>query len=182
MKNLNQWNWNCKLELDENNKSLKLSSNDGFDVFTKTKEKFEGKDVRISVRETSGNDKYSIHKNDIKNIFGDLIWLLRNAQKQFDGNCESIGTTDRETQDILHKIELDNFNASSGFMLAKKLQNIRCERRNLKDENFILNHLLVFISKNKNLMQDLQKTISSIIEAEKFQKERQYYPRSNLEL
>lgn len=157
-----------------------MIDNDGFDIFLKLKQHFEGKEVRISVVQEA--DKANIHKNDIKNIFGDLIWLLRNAQKQFDGNCENIGLTDRETQDILHKIEFDNFNASSGFILAKKLQNVRQERRRLKDDNFILNHLLSFIAKNKNLMQDLQKAINNVIEAEKMQNERQYYPRSNIEL
>lgn len=172
--------WNCKLELDEKTESIKLVSNDGFDIYLKLKEHLAGKEVRISIAEET--DKTNIHKNDIKNIFGDLIWLLRNAQKQFDSNYEAVGTKDLESQDILHKIELNNFNARDGFKLARKLQIVRQERRRLKDNNFILNHLLSFISKNKNLLQDLQKTVSSVIEAEKAQNERQYYPRSNIEL
>lgn len=44
-------------------------------------------------------------------------------------------------QDILHMIENDSFNAAEGYFYAKKLQDIRRERREIKNEIEIMSYL-----------------------------------------
>lgn len=46
---------------------------------------------------------------------------------------------DLAEQDILHTIENDNFNASDGYKLAKKIKNLRGERRQVKNQLELIN-------------------------------------------
>ena len=45
-----------------------------------------------------------------------------------------IQRADWEEQDLLHLAELDNFNASEGYKIAKMIQKARLKRRDAKDE------------------------------------------------
>jgi hypothetical protein len=59
----------------------------------------------------------------VKEIFTDI-----NTMK-----CE-LSRLDRMQSDLLHKIEMDNFNAAEGYALAKSIKTIREKRRNVKNE------------------------------------------------
>ena len=85
----------------------------------------------------------SFHKTPVDNDYGDLtvdnifnalhsLRILNNpAIKDF--LSQELAKTDLETIDIEHKIELTNFNANEGYMLAKEMKDVRVRRRKIKD-------------------------------------------------
>lgn len=62
---------------------------------------------------------------------------------------KEIKLCDLETEDLLHLIELDHFNASDGFKHAKDLQITRKRRRECKDELEVLSELIENLRVNR---------------------------------
>ena len=54
----------------------------------------------------------------------------------------TISEKEKETQDILHFVEFYDLDAYNGYLIYKKLQEIRLERRRAKDELIRVNHFL----------------------------------------
>lgn len=91
-----------------------------------------------------------------------LITDIHNIEKAFAETSSELSMRDMETQDILHEIEFGKFNASQGYAFAKKLKQIRQERRKVKDENQELMRIHSFIDSNKHVFDGLKKIQSSI--------------------
>jgi len=81
---------------------------------------------------------------------------------------------DKMTSDVLHKIELTNFNASDGYKLCKQLQGIQVERRKVKDE---MESLVKLFSASKTIKENLLSVQKKIINIEEQQEIRGYKPR-----
>ena len=78
-----------------------------------------------------------------------FIDLCQEVTDEFNRVEKELSKMDLAEQDILHFIENENFNASQGFMYAKKLQEIRRDRRLVKKESATLKNLKDnFINKN----------------------------------
>lgn len=65
--------------------------------------------------------------NQLSHFYGELPTQITRLEKE-------IKLCDLETNDLLHLIELDHFNASDGYKHAKDLQITRKRRRECKDE------------------------------------------------
>lgn len=63
-----------------------------------------------------------------------ILQLCDDADKYFKENRAKLKTLEAMQQDVLHLIENDNFNACEGYLYAKKLQDIRKERRLVKNK------------------------------------------------
>lgn len=70
-------------------------------------------------------------------------------------------------QDVLHHIENSIFSASSGYMLAKQLKDIRNERRKIKDELDAMKSLKTRIQQHKDTFIQANKAIIRIEETSK---------------
>lgn len=74
--------------------------------------------------------------NDVmKNIIDQLDGYNEQAAVSIE---EKIKTVDLKIIDVLHFVELSDFSASQGYKFAKKLKDLRIERRELKDRYAIV--------------------------------------------
>lgn len=78
---------------------------------------------------------------------------IRDIPDIYKGNREELDKLEGETQDLLHLIEFNNLNASEGFKVYKELQKVRRRRRELKNQNELIEPLYKTLQsmKNKNL-------------------------------
>jgi hypothetical protein len=93
-----------------------------------------------------------------------------------------IGKADSETQDLLHEAELSKMNASEGFTLAAKLQEVRQRRRRNKNEQEALKPLKEWSDKHKQTAIDLYKVLTAMQRVLETQQARQYHPRIRTDL
>lgn len=64
----------------------------------------------------------------------DVVQYLKSLNERQSSLSDRLNKLDRETQDVLHYIEFTNLNAFQGYKIYKLLQDIRQERREIKDE------------------------------------------------
>ena len=84
----------------------------------------------------------------------EIAVTIRNAIKDipshYDWNMNRIEQIQNETDDLIHMLELTNFNASEGYKISRRLKEIRMERRILKDENDLLRPMVGELTNMKN--------------------------------
>lgn len=109
---------------------------------------------------------------------------LNVVEKDWGNWVDDLKLCDAETQDLLHEIELTNFDKRRGHQLCKQLQEVRKRRRNLKEKMELLRSIKEFVDSNRQLKISLFKTLTSMERTEESQGERSYYPRvrNDLEL
>lgn len=126
----------------------------------------QGQDAFTAI--TNKLDMINQMKNEIEE------WLHLFTQISIDKEivsdfCDTLlSDCDKATTDVLHYIELNNFNASQGYAYAYELQKIRKTRRLAKDTLALLASFQQVIPNND--LRPLESTLSS-------QKERKYHPR-----
>lgn len=107
-----------------------------------------------------------------------MLTMIADIDKRYNENHEIISRTDKETQDLLHEIEFAKFNGVQGYWLAKKLQEVRQDRRKAKNENEQLWYLYKDVFGNnpafKNALTNAHRNIKR---KEQEQDERSYTPR-----
>ena len=114
---------------------------------------------------------------EIADQLNGFLDLLNHIENNWDSIYDGIGQADRETQDILHEMELTSFNASEGYALAKKLQEVRQRRRRLKNEKEALKDIKEFYEHHKQLKIDLFKVLTKKKQTLETQANRKYMPR-----
>lgn len=104
--------------------------------------------------------------------------LIRNTIRDFPNryheNNKRIKEIEEETMDLLHLIELTTFNAAEGYKIAKRIKEIRQERRRLKDENEQLKHIEPILTKWRDRLQQLDKVVGDIRKAKMNKVNRSY--------
>jgi hypothetical protein len=111
-----------------------------------------------------------------KELSDSLMSLLNQVEKECNSQVKNYSQYDLMTEDLLHRIELGTFNASEGYMLCKKLQTIRQERRIVKDELEPLQSLRNILQIT-NIKKTLHKAKSNIEKMEQTKQNRTYKPR-----
>jgi ribonuclease BN (tRNA processing enzyme) len=99
----------------------------------------------------------------------DYLDLLNSIEKNWDTTKEEIIQTEKEQQDLLHEIELTKFDIQKGYGLAKKLQDVRQRRRQLKNRMEILGPLKDFHDRNQKMKIDLFKVQTKIKQVQQTQ-------------
>lgn len=94
--------------------------------------------------------------------------------KEYEKKEEALKKCDQEIQDLMHVIELSNFNAYQGFDLAKQLQKVRNERRVIKDEIELLKSVKELLSYGKPTEKNLNKIIGEVRGIQRRQEVRTY--------
>lgn len=119
---------------------------------------------------------------DILNTAITIRDSVRDIPKQYKYNCERIKQLENEQTDLLHLLELTKFNARDGYKISKRLQELRQERRKIKDENEQLKHLEPILSKWQCKLSKLDGAIGAIRKAEANKTNRKYYCRVRKDL
>jgi hypothetical protein len=101
-----------------------------------------------------------------KGLAENLLQLLDEIDKETQRLESQFSNMSNAQQDLLHIIELSNFNAAEGYSFAKQLKSIREERRTSKQELIRLKPLNEFVRKHKktlkNELGNVLKSINSI--------------------
>jgi hypothetical protein len=109
-----------------------------------------------------------------KNFANELLCTLNKIEKEFESYSQELSKYDLMEQDILHKIEFEKFNASEGYKYSKAIQNIRIQRRAVKNE---LDTLLQLKSVSSACLKGLTKIETEIVKKEDTQHKLKYKPR-----
>jgi len=109
-----------------------------------------------------------------KEYIGQISTIYDNMQKEYKNLSTENSKTDLMMQDILHKIEFENFNACEGYKLAKQIKDVRAERRQYKNELEAMQSLMDSI---KPVIKTVRNAENKVIEIERKQKVRTYKPK-----
>ncbi len=110
----------------------------------------------------------------------DFLEFLRKSQQDYNIAVDIELTKSEETQDILHKIELDDIKYHEYAKLAKALKSIRSERRVAKNTKRQLEPLIGWTEENQNVVRGLERLLGEIRKAETNIKNAHYYPRTEI--
>lgn len=110
----------------------------------------------------------------------DFLEFLRQSQQDYNIAVDIELTKSKETQDILHKIELDDIKYHEYAKLGKALKSIRNERREAKNIQLQLAPLVGWIKENQNVVRGLERLLGEVRKAETNIKNAHYYPRTDV--
>jgi hypothetical protein len=107
----------------------------------------------------------------------DFISLVEKAEKDYNYYYEQVGIQDKLSQDILHKLELEDLEDDELNETAVMLQTNRKDRRYYKDRIEELKPLYDFYMDNKEAINKLKNTLGATRKAEGYHAHRTYKPR-----
>lgn len=111
-----------------------------------------------------------------------FLKTIDSIENDWDRIYEEIGLSDQEISDLLHEIELTDFNESEGNHLAEEIKRIRKHRRELKDYQEIIRHLKEFLERNRSLKISLYKVLNGMERTKNYHNSRYYTPRVRTDL
>lgn len=113
-------------------------------------------------------------------IISAFLKLLDDVPKEYKVAYDIVNEKDKEVQDIMHEVELNQLKTNEKAKLMTELQNNRRERRYWKDkvdEYQPLNDYLNQSKEFKNVINQLKQILGKVRKAEKYLEERIYKPR-----
>lgn len=114
----------------------------------------------------------------MKSISGTLS-LMQTLEMRYQANFSGVHEQDLITQDLLHKLELEQNNAVQLVQLAKQLKECRQTRRLMKDEIDRIQPLMDFMQddQNKKAIHQLSAALGRMRIVSDMQSKRVYHPR-----
>lgn len=88
--------------------------------------------------------------------------------------------TEAETQDILHKLELEEITYHEYAKLSKALKEVRIKRRQAKDIAEQLEPLVGWEAQNNKTIKELERVLGEMRKAEKSKQNRHYNPKTDI--
>ena len=108
-----------------------------------------------------------------------LLKVIGEIQEIYADNCENAKQCELETMDLLHQLELqDKIKLYDGYFIAKKLRELRKQRRKYKDENLTLYFLNQFVENNPQFKNALIKVKENIKKKQRDMENRRYTPKA----
>ncbi|HBV97752.1 MAG: hypothetical protein JL50_03080 [Peptococcaceae bacterium BICA1-7] len=111
-----------------------------------------------------------------------MMQYIRTVIDTYENNIIAIELRDKETQDLLHEIELSQLSPAGCLRLMRELKRVREERRRMKDENETLIFLYEMLKEYPKLKDSLKKTHKQISVQKNRQAIRVYVPRVRTDL
>lgn len=112
--------------------------------------------------------------------FSQFLRFLRQCQEDFSIAESLQDDTEAETQDILHKLELEENTYHEYARLSKALKKVRIERRKAKDTIEQLGPLVTWVAQNSKIIKELEKVLGEMRKAEKNIQYRHYNPKTDI--
>lgn len=103
---------------------------------------------------------------------------MRECQEQYNINNSILQESEKEIQDILHKIELEKLLYHEYARLSKDIKKVRQERRKAKDMVMILEPIVNYLGQNKSVIDSLSQLLGKVRKEEKRLENRFYLPKS----
>ena len=109
-----------------------------------------------------------------KQYLSNITNIMITIDAEYEILCNRLSNKDKIENDLLHKLEFETFNASTGYKLAKALKVNRTERREIKNELELLTELRALTHSYDNGLNKLSTKIGSIEHKQNVSK---YHPR-----
>lgn len=110
----------------------------------------------------------------------DTINFFTQTTEDYQNNTENESLHDYETQDILHKLELEDVSYHDTTKLGKALMKVRENRRKAKDSVELNAPLAEWIQSHSDVLKSLQKVLGETRKIEDKQRRRMYVPRTKI--
>lgn len=99
-------------------------------------------------------------KPKFSSYISDFCKMITNAKQDYEWNCQEMGRLEKQTQDYLHALELEDLDYRGRARIATQLAMCRKLRRASKDTTELLRPLIEFINSDKgkqtmNLMKEI---------------------------
>ena len=107
-----------------------------------------------------------------------FLSFLRECSTQLSIATQIEADATSETQDVLHKLELDPPGYHDRAKLASALTAIRRQRRAAKDDMSILEPIVAWTDEHKDCIRSLEKLLGEVRKEEKATEGRMYWPRT----
>lgn len=103
-----------------------------------------------------------------------FLKFLRDIQTNYNIALGTEKETDRETQDILHRLELGNDGYHDMAQMSKLIKSVRKERRKAKDMKTEAEPVVQWIKENPKFASSLERLLGEVRKAEKSNTNRYY--------
>lgn len=112
--------------------------------------------------------------------FSQFLKFISQCQANYCMAQSILEDTEAETQDILHKLELEENTYHEYARLSKALKKVRIERRKAKDTIEQLNPLVNWSDQNLKTIKELERVLGEMRKVEKNMSYRHYNPKTDI--
>lgn len=112
-------------------------------------------------------------------VLSAFVKLMANVKPEYSAHQELIHTQDQLTQDLLHKLELENLDAVETMKLAKALRECRKVRRYHKDIVEELQPIIDYLSEpsRQKEVKQIERVLGEVRRKQTNHQNRRYVPR-----
>lgn len=122
------------------------------------------------------------HKsNQVYEILREASEILNSVPELWKQTCEGMKHADLELSDILHELELGDFDEKKGHELACEIKRIRQRRRTIKEDQNAFASLKDFYEKNGTYIKRLEEVVSLIQKEIDARSKRIYTPKIRID-
>lgn len=106
--------------------------------------------------------------------------FLRETQMKYQVAVAKEMDADEETQDILHRLELNEDTDEDIMKIVKIVKDVRRERREAKDTKIHAEPIIRWIKENEKVIKTLELVLGDVRKAEKRTENRYYIPKTDI--
>lgn len=124
----------------------------------------------------------SVAPSDMFQYADKLADIFAEVPRLFEKNDRRIEQLDKESGDLLHAIELLDFDDEQALHYIAQLRQNRLDRRRCKDQNLVLKPLYEYIKTRPKVLTELRLCRKETEKACQLLADRSYHPRIRMEL
>ena len=109
-----------------------------------------------------------------------FLKFLKDIQTDYNIALETEKEADRETQDILHRLELGNDSYHDMAQMSKIIKSVRLERRKAKDAKTEAEPVMRWLKESPQTVRVLEQLLGEVRKAEKYNSNRHYTNKTDI--
>ena len=110
----------------------------------------------------------------------EFLNFLRGIQEKYQVAVAKEMDADKETQDILHRLELNEDTDKDMMKIVKIIKDVRHERREAKDIKIHAEPIILWLKENEKVIKSLERLLGDVRKAEKRTENRYYIPKTDI--
>lgn len=117
------------------------------------------------------------NSQEIVKVLAEAATMMDESKDNVEELSVDLNSINMEIQDVIHDIELNDFDMERGYQLALELKELRSKRRVIKDEIDIFNYLKSFTDRNSTFAKRLNALVREMNQEIDNRSTRRYLPR-----
>ncbi len=113
-------------------------------------------------------------------VIAELLLFMREVQKGYKEVVSIENETEKQLQDIAHRLEIYTDSYHETAKLVKLFREVRRTRRKAKEAQEYAEPVIRWIESNKAAMNSLEKLLGTLRHIQEVQGKRAYFPRSHI--